>query len=215
MIDNQELDKIQIWEGGIVVPLTQNIVGGIACGAFGALLAFGWNEGNGLLTDWVATAQWSAILGGLVATGATVVRFFGDDFGLLSAAYRAGAASRNDEINNLYSQLAAWESVASQSGGIKLKEVGDRADLFKKWARDDALAMVKMHLSGTVPTLSKCKSVGIEQRRWERARRLLKSLKLMDEEGVTATSYTDASRAIEERFTLDQSRGSAYTPEYF
>lgn len=214
MIDTQE-KSIQTWEGGIVVPFAQNVIGGLACGVFGALVAYGWNQANGLITDWAVTVQWSAIFGGLVATGATVIRFFGDDLGLLSAAYKAGSSSRNEEIAALHNQIAAWEAVANESGGGKLKEVSDKSDLFKRWARDDALVMVKMHLSGTAPTLSKCKAVGIEQRRWERARRLLKSLKLMDEEGVTATSYRDAGKAIEERYALDKSRGSAYTPEYF
>lgn len=220
MIERPSIDKhtptIQTWESAIVVPLSQNLLGGIAACLFCLILSWSWDQANGYTTNWDATLKWTAALGALVATGATVVRFFSDDIGLIAGAYNQGRNSRDAEVTALHAELAAWEAAYSQhsENGVA-PAASDKAALFKTWAKKDAMLMIDTYFAtNATPTRQAMKAKGVGQRRFERASRLLKSLNLMDDESITATDRKAAHKAIHERISLDISRGSAFVPDW-
>ena len=58
---------------------------------------------------------WSLIIGIAATSLATIIRFFGDDLGIVTAAYRAGAASRTEEVNRLTNELNALRTALAGS----------------------------------------------------------------------------------------------------
>lgn len=82
----------------IIVPLVQNVIGG---GALTILLCLALAAFNALDFD---TALGAGAIGLGAACFVTLVRFFYDDFGWLNIAYKAGAASRQPEIDDLKKQ---------------------------------------------------------------------------------------------------------------
>lgn len=98
-------------ETHIVVPLVQNVAGGIAAIILTYILFLIAGRISTTPVDHNNATFWSAIVGTIITTLATLLRFFSDDIGLLTTAYSAGAASRQDEINRLTSENAALRTV--------------------------------------------------------------------------------------------------------
>jgi hypothetical protein len=87
----------------VVIPIIQNVIGGVAvAGAIltvqgGAWIIWGW---------WSEEALLGAVgVGALVAFVATFIRFFADDFGLLRTAYRAGQEISAQQMDALRREL--------------------------------------------------------------------------------------------------------------
>ena len=106
-VEQEELPQpeAQAWASDVFVPLFQNTVGGLASwlglwvGVRGVLILQQRAVQDGLLLYWCGTI---ALLGTVVLT---VVRYFGDDMGLLMAAYRMGQRSMHGEIRRLQQAL--------------------------------------------------------------------------------------------------------------
>lgn len=80
----------QTWESAVIVPLVQNGVGGLACAILIVVLSLAAARAMHRQID-RELLLWVAISVAVVVTTAfTIIRFFGDDIGLLDAAYRAG-----------------------------------------------------------------------------------------------------------------------------
>lgn len=85
----------------IIIPLVQNLIAGLAIGILGWIVLYAFDA---LETSLIV----SVFLGGVaVACVVTVFRFFADDFGFLSWAYRQGGAARQPEIDALKAELGA------------------------------------------------------------------------------------------------------------
>jgi hypothetical protein len=80
-IDEQRGDDLRRL---IVIPLLQNIIGGVAMALLVGTIGFLFG------VDGVLVAQVAGIAGVLLACLATVVRFFADDFGILAFQYNRG-----------------------------------------------------------------------------------------------------------------------------
>src|SRR4051812_30914086 len=87
-LHEQQLEP-QTWTADILVPMTQNVFGGIALGAFGFIGFVAVSEWQQVLWQADDALLWCILLGAAVPCLMTVVRFFGDDVGLITQAYKA------------------------------------------------------------------------------------------------------------------------------
>lgn len=135
--------------GQVIIPLIQNLMGGLAvAGALltvlaGIYLYSGW---------WDDRAGLSALcVGALVLCVATFIRFFADDFGLLKKAYQAGADQAEGRIDTLnreldnerkeHAQTEYYLRAANQElGGRNHKHI---SDLHPAGARDRAAVAIE------------------------------------------------------------------------
>ena len=199
------------WISHVLVPLAQNLAGGAAVAG---LYWIGY-EASKTWVDLGAEPDvvwlWAKLAGGAVACAATFVRFFADDFGIVTAAYRAGQRSRDAEINALQLELQAAVATANldpTSAQRRRTEVVQRA-------RKDAERLLEVHFGGDSTARSAMVSRGMGQRDWERAMRLLRAAGAMSEDGVMiAKSPRQAIKAIEARLTHDQEHGGSFTPAW-
>src|SRR3954466_153699 len=86
-IQEQPVEQ-QTWTADIFVPLTQNICGGAALGGLGFIGFVAVSEWHHIV--WYAgdALLWCLLLGAAVTCLMTVIRFFGNDLGLLTTAYK-------------------------------------------------------------------------------------------------------------------------------
>jgi hypothetical protein len=102
----------------IVIPLLQNVIGGMATGALVAII--GWLFGM----DWQLTAQVAGIAATCLFCLATIIRFFADDFGLLhlmwTQGWNAAAAEWEAEVAQCKQTLA--DAQASHASDLLVAE---------------------------------------------------------------------------------------------
>lgn len=91
----------------IFVPLLQDAIGGLAAAGLCAILSLAVATWLGADPDLVGLAFWCLLLGGATTCLATVVRFFGDNVGLLHLAYKRGQDSQRLRISTLELRLTA------------------------------------------------------------------------------------------------------------
>jgi hypothetical protein len=109
------------WVGSVLIPLVQNVVGGIAVFGLGVI-------GVRAFTGEFATDPilWCAFVGGALACLMTVTRFFGDDLGLFTVAYNAGRRSRDHDLDILNKKLhgaqAALDAAGQPSSGTVISQ---------------------------------------------------------------------------------------------
>ena len=180
MIDTR--NHAQSWTSHVLVPLTQNILGGIATGGLIALIfieIFG--------VDVETTRRVAQIIALFVACSFTILRFFADDLGLVIRAYRSGQESMIPQINSLQLQLAdAEEQLDSLTNRDDTVELTTNHQQVLQ-ATADAENLIKWHFSGRAISRSACAQRGIKQRRWERAKRVLENAKIYDNEWHSLT----------------------------
>src|SRR3569832_21803 len=130
-LQEQQLDQ-QTWTADIFVPLTQNVCGGAALGGLGFIGFVAVSEWHHIV--WYAddALLWCILLGAAITCVMTVVRFFGDDLGMLTTAYKAGQRSMLPRISALETNLQATNAVLQgthehTSDEARLKEVLTRA----------------------------------------------------------------------------------------
>ena len=180
-----ELDQLrhvapdQSWESHILAPITQNIGGGLATGLLLALAAYAWDRLNGLYFDIDTVAIWSAIAGGMVVCATTIIRFYADEIGLLSAAYRAGQASQQEEIQRLNRQISQLEQSPDNASG-NATEINQRLGIMQGDYLN-AVSLLKILLDGGNISRSSNEH-GLGRRPWERAVALLEKSKIYQHE---------------------------------
>ena len=89
------------WASHVLIPLAQNVAGGMAVWGLGLIGYMTIQYTRALPWDLDGARLWCGFVGGAVTCLVTVIRFFGDDLGLLASAYKLGQASRDAEIANL------------------------------------------------------------------------------------------------------------------
>lgn len=165
----------QTWSESFLMPLAQNIIGGMATSGIAATGAYL------LATTSVETVQKIALVSGILTTcGFTVVRFFGDDLGLLRRAYRQGQQSMIPQINRLQHQLhdADEQLRLAHENSESVPDNKNHQQILQ--AASDAESIIKWHFSGRGISRSDCAKRGIKQRRWERAKQALANANIYD-----------------------------------
>ncbi|MGP1664516.1 MAG: hypothetical protein ACTS5I_01095 [Rhodanobacter sp.] len=133
--------------------------------------------------------------------GFTFLRFFGDDLGILTAAYRAGQASRDTEINALEHELQEALRLVDQLNGVRISS-GARDELIDRCqrSREHALELVRRRLANEEHRRKQLNdSRVINQKDWNRAHALLCQARVIDRGTKTLTVRTvhEAQRAID------------------
>lgn len=201
----QEHRGLQNWEGNVFVPLVQNAAGGAAAAIMIATVTYAWDYANGLATDGWELLRWGAIIGMAVAAIATIVRFFGDEVGLMRAVYVAGQRSRDDEIQRLNRQISLMEQ--QQQPGAMQDATAVNARLGQMAGdRDNAVKLLKILLDGGSVARSNSEH-GLGRRPWERAVALMEKAKIYnhDSKELLVENRSEALRALAE-FYDDQYR---------
>ena len=194
----QEHRGLQNWEGNVFVPLVQNAAGGAAAAIMIATVTYAWDHANGLATDGWELLRWGAIIGVAVAAIATIVRFFGDEVGLMRAAYVAGQRSRDEEIQRLNRQISLMEQ--QQQPGAMQDATAANARLGQMAGdRDNAVKLLKILLDGGSVARSNSEH-GLGRRPWERAVALLEKAKIYnhDSKEMLVENRSEALRALAE-----------------
>jgi hypothetical protein len=206
----------QTWTADILVPLTQNICGGAALGALGFIGFVAVSEWRRLI--WYAddALLWCILLGCAVTCAMTVIRFFGDDLGLITGAYKAGQRSMLPRISALETNLQATSDVLQgkyehTSEETRLKEVLARARL-------DAERLIRLYFEGQKIDRKSMVERGMGQRDWERARRLLQGAGVLGGDGkFVMQTPAEAIQQLTERCATDakqQAKHRAFTPAW-
>jgi len=204
-IQQEHRGQLQNWEGNVLVPLVQNAAGGVAAAIMIATVTYAWDYANGLATDGWELLRWGVIIGVAVAAIATIVRFFGDEVGLMRAVYVAGQRSRDDEIQRLNRQISLMEQQqqpgAMQDATVVNARLGQMAG-----DRDNAVKLLKILLDGGSVARSNSEH-GLGRRPWERAVALLEKAKIYnhDSKELLIENRSEALRALAE-FYDDQYR---------
>ena len=206
----------QTWTADILVPLTQNIFGGAALGGIGFISFVAVSEWRHIL--WYAddALLWCILAGSAVTCLMTIIRFFGDDVGLITAAYKAGQRSMLPRISALETNLQATSNVLQgkyehTSEAARLQEVLTRA-------RTDAERLIRLYFEGQKIDRKSMTERGMGQRDWERARRLLQGAGIVAGNGkFVIQTPAEAVEQLHQRYTLDakqSNRTQAFTPAW-
>lgn len=204
-IQQEHRGQLQNWEGNVLVPLVQNAAGGVAAAIMIATVTYAWDYANGLATDGWELLRWGVIIGVAVAAIATIVRFFGDEVGLMRAVYVAGQRSRDDEIQRLNRQISLMEQ--QQQPGAMQDATAVNARLGQMAGdRDNAVKLLKILLDGGSVARSNSEH-GLGRRPWERAVALMEKAKIYnhDSKELLVENRSEALRALAE-FYDDQYR---------
>ena len=166
MIEQEQTTQIHVtWETAIVIPLTQNIVGGLAVGAFLAVLSYAWADANTQPVEQDTLIRWALIIGAAVTCAATFIRFFGDDVGLLTVAYRNGQRSRDAEVAALQLELRASLDAQKAVEVNGTKSATDKQQELLQRARRDAMKLVEVHFNGD--SISRAAMADRKMGRWD------------------------------------------------
>jgi hypothetical protein len=141
--------------------------------------AWFWISAGDLPSWWWAAC---ATVTGVWATFWTIVRFHGEETGLMRAWYRAGARSRDAEVNALWMELETLRDAATAGNGTPSSESERRiavANVTLVNARK--LLRVVYEYGPAQGSRIPMKGRNMEQRDWERARRLCMAAGAIDE----------------------------------
>lgn len=207
----------QTWAHNVLIPLSQNIVGGAAVGGLG-LIGFiatqSWRNVVWFVDD---AALWCFLVGGAVASIATVVRFFGDDLGLMAASYRAGYNAREAEVSALHIEINALRN----DKDVERAEGGAGAAISKRQLQDarqmkSAIKLIEVYFAGgNVSRGAMDKGLGMGRADWDAGVRLLKAAGVVDGNNIfVATNAGVALRAIKEIMERDRSKGDKFVPKW-
>jgi hypothetical protein len=198
----------------VVVPLTQNVIGGVATSG---LLAIAWRAVGLPPSDWWIPV---ALAGSAVACVVTLTRFFADDIGITAAAYNAGRRSRDVEVNALHLQLRENADAMTMAGGAPTAATLQAKQLIVAQATlRHAKALLQTAYSGDNISRTAMEQRGIGQRDWERAMRLCRAAGVIDElNQLKVRDHRQALKAIEalhgENFATMQQRNN-YRPAWY
>jgi hypothetical protein len=178
--DEQPQPAPVTWIGHVLVPLVQNLLGGVAVAALGAIAV---QAVTGEVTTQAVT--WCALVGGAVACTFTVLRFFGDDLGIVTGAYRAGRRSRDSQVAELQLQLRSAQEAIDAAGPMPSAQLAQRQQMAQK-AHANAVLITKVAYQGDTISRKAMEDRGIGQRDWERAMSLLRAAGVLDAQGQLA-----------------------------
>jgi hypothetical protein len=189
-------------EAAITIPLLQNILGG------GALTLALWIVISAAVGEPMAEDifYWCLPIGLLASAIVTILRFFGDEWGLYMAAYRAGQRSRDAEIDALQIRLRA--QLTNYSAVERLRQT----EQDKRTLRN-ARTLVDRHFSGEPTQRAKVPLAVMGQEEWNRAVRFLKAARVMDAScQVILPTYEESQEKITALAQHYAKYGNGFTP---
>lgn len=211
-----EMISLPTWEAHVLIPVTQNILGGIAVGALGfiGVIAYTGTVENAI--DLYNAGVWCGLAGGIVTCAVTIIRFFGDDLGVVTTAYKAGYHARDSQVAALELELrASYDAQSSADANGNARSVISERQRMMDQARKDAAKIVEVAFAGDNTSRDAMKGRGMGQRNWERAVRLLMASGAMNGDGIiVATSPAQALKAIDEQLSADNERGDKFTTKW-
>lgn len=189
---NATEERPQTFAADIFVPLLQNIIGGAAVAGILAIMSVAGSRWASQPLSGADIAFWCLLAGGAVACIVTVIRFFGDDIGLVRYAYRRGQESMRLRVNALELELeAAQRQVAQLMGQTKaIPSSGARQQLERVYAAAEHL--IHWHFEDLPIDRRSCESRNMSQSEWRRARHLLLAAGVLDEQGITVRTLPEA-----------------------
>lgn len=219
--DQPEANTIQpaTWETHVVIPLAQNLLGGLAVTIFCMVILVGLGRHFLWRMVYEEFMFWSVLAGLGVAATFTVIRFFGDEVGIVGAAYNLGKRAGDAQISALTAenrQLRALiqELRGSTTGTARTQEMTQRIEE----ARANAESLLNLAYGGQSIARDQVKAY-MPQRPWERAMCLLRAAGCLDAKGslvernlaqalgkLNAAARQDAVRATQ---------GRDYRPKWF
>lgn len=207
----------QGWVGDVLVPITQNLLGGAAVTGLSLIAYIARSEWYALFWTIGDAILWCVLAGATVTCIMTVLRFFGDDLGLIVRAYRAGQKSMIPRISALEVQLSQATDAVASTGTAKTSEQQKALETLNR-ARDQAERIIRLHFEGEKVDRKSMASRGIGQRDWERARRLLIASGVLSDEGaILFSTPAECIVALNSRFKMDENtkrKISAFTPSW-
>lgn len=197
----------QSWESHIVVPLTQNLGAGICAAIILVLLTYSWDKLNYLAFVRDDTLIWSGICGTILACTMTIIRFYADEIGLLTAAYRAGQRSMQDEIQRLNRQIALLEQNPSQPADVTA--INKRLGIMQGDYQNAEMLLDVLLSGGNVSRASS--DHNLTRRPLERAVRLLEKSKVYNhaERALLVTNRNQAKTTLSEFWQQQYDRAEA------
>lgn len=185
-------ERPQTFAADIFVPVFQNIIGGGAVAGLFAIVSTAGSRWLGRTPSTEELAFWCLLAGGAVACLVTVIRFFGDDIGLIRQAYRRGQDSMRLRVNALELELqAAQKQVAHLMGQTKaMPSNAARQQLERVYAAAEHL--IHWHFEALPIDRRSCESRNMSQSDWRRARHLLLAAGVLDENGITTKTLPEA-----------------------
>lgn len=185
------------WQSDVLIPLTTNLISGIAVGVGVAIVWFLAAGDARLPANW-----WIPVgaVGALWAIGWTIVRYNGDEIGLFRAAYRAGRRSRDGQVNALMLEIETLRDSIDAGQGSPTSSSERRIATANATLRNArALLRVVYDHGAAQASRGEMAHRGMGQRDWERARRLCLAAGAVDElMQPRAADYNAALRAIED-----------------
>lgn len=194
------VEREQTFATDIFIPLLQNVLGGAAVAGLCAIVSLVLSQVAGHKPNVVAIAVWCLLIGSAVACTVTVVRFFGDDIGLIRYAYQRGQNSMRLRVNALELELQAARSQLAQVMG-KTKAVPATPALQQlERAYTAATHLIHWHFEDLPIDRRSCESRNMAQSDWRRARHLLLASGVMDGEGFAATTLPEALLMVQAHY---------------
>jgi len=174
----------QTWSENVLIPLVQNVIGGMAVSALAAVsTAFLFNSST------------------YVTCGFTTIRFFGDDLGLFSTAFRAGQKSQQSEIDRLSDLLYDAQSLIEKMESDPKIEVGTTRNHQQILdAVADAEKIIRWAFDGHSISRAACGRRGMKQRAWERANKVIHNAGIVRDGRWTHGSRSEAMKALKKHF---------------
>lgn len=214
---------VATWQQAVLIPLAQNLLGSAAMFVGGLLLWSLVSQVGGWAYDWGRGAWLGSLLGGLALVLSSLVRFFGDEVGLLRRAYAAGVASQTARVGALEAEilrLREVEAALSAASRRTLAPAGKASRLQERAGRavGDAEKMIRAAFAGQPATRAAMERLGMGQRDWERGRRLLVAAGVCDAQGHMSEGLTlgGALEKVRERFGRDLERDvEGYQPSWW
>lgn len=186
------VEQQQTFATDIFIPLLQNVLGGVAVAGLCAIAGLLLSQLVGRQPDVPALAVWCLLIGAAVSCTVTVIRFFGDDVGVVRFAYKRGQNSMRLRVNALELELQAARSQLAQVMG-KTKAVPSTPALQQlERAYTAATHLIHWHFEDLPIDRRSCESRNMAQSDWRRARHLLLASGVMDGEGCAATTLPEA-----------------------
>lgn len=204
------------WASHVWIPLSQNILGGVAVGALGMIGAIAYTGAMDRLIDLYNASVWCTLAGGVGASLITVIRFWGDDLGLLITAYRLGHQSRDAEVSALHMEIHALRNDTSieQAQGSAISALHKRQEQDAR-AKKNADKLIEIAFQGDKITRAAMDARGMGRHDWDAAVRLLRAAAVMDEQGIiVATKISEAYRAVDELIATDRHKGDSFVPSW-
>lgn len=222
MIQEQpEQNTIQpaTWETHVVIPLSQNLLGGLAVTVFCMVILIGLGRHFLWRMVYEELMFWSTLSGLGVAATFTVIRFFGDEVGIVATAYRFGKRSTDAQISGMTAQVRQLQALVQElrrenGGGQRVTEMVERIER----ARRDGEHLLGVAHSGASIARAQMQPA-MAQRSWEYAIGLLRAAGCLNDKGGLVEANLARSLNVLNQFAAEDVKragsGRTYRPRWF